>query len=412
MLHRFALTSALALVLAVSACKRAPPPPPAAGQPEIERIAIVGHGYAFDSKMQTIPMDLKTIRSMQESLRTALAGARLAEDDKSRAFAARIDAAMAQTKSEEERALLTAALLNYQVERADKRVRETYGWRNRYLAERARGLLDRQAAPQAVIHESVLRLLREGGLIVESVFDTAYMDDCRAQSVPVPPNFSIATPGEWVHQGSLAFNILGGKETDTPPDPADVWTWTDPDRRGACIALPRDNGGIDSLTGIICQSSTTGNACFWDNLNRTDRTRRIPSATETMVIRELQDGRTLDAGPACTGCHTGNNVFLISPDDPTWVKVLKGLDGDHPDPPTFTTVVESQTDPLSGPRYTPIAQAGWVNPPLTAGCSGSCHAAPSEMLQTRFFRIHRARRNGMPAPCATGNDYRNCYGTP
>lgn len=410
MLHRLALSSALALVLTIAACKRTPPPP--AKEPEIGRIAIVGHGYAFDAGMQAIPMDLKTIRSMQESLREVLAGAKLADNDRTRAFAAKIEAAMARTKSEEERALLAGALLNYRVERADKRVRETYGWRNRYLAERVRGLYDRRFAGQAVIHESVLRLLREGGLIIDPVFDTAYMDDCRAQSVPVPPNFSIATPGEWVHQGSLAFNILGGKETDTPPDPADVWTWTDPDRRGACIALPRDNGGIGSLTGIICQSATTGNACFWDNLTRADRTRRIPSATETMVIRELQDGRTLDEGPACTRCHTGNNVFLISPDDPTWSKVLKGLDGPHPDPPTFTTLVETQTSPLSGPRYTPIAHASWVNPPLAAGCSGSCHAAPSDMLQTRFYRVHRARRNVMPAPCATGGDYRNCYGTP
>src|SRR5687767_4530782 len=242
MLHRIALAAGLASLVTIAACRPAQPPPPEPDkQPEIERIAIVGHGIAFDAKMQDIPIDLKTIQSMQGSLREALAGAKLDDDAGARAFAAKVEAAMAEVKSEEERALLTGALLNYQLDRADKRVRETYGWRNRYLAERARGMLDRRAGGQAVIHESILQLLREGRLILDVAFDTGYMAECRAESVPVPPNFSIARPGEWVHQGALTFNILGPGTASNPPAPADVWTWTDPDQPGACIALPREN---------------------------------------------------------------------------------------------------------------------------------------------------------------------------
>lgn len=417
MLHRIALASALALVLTIAACRQAPPGPPAgqektAGQqkteeqPRIDQIAVVGHGMAFDAKMQEIPIDLKTILSMQGSLGERLAQARLADDDGTKAFAAKVEAAMAESKSEEERALLTGAVLNRQLQRADQKMRAAYDWRNRFLTERARGLLERRYRGQYQLSESVLQLLREGGLIVAGIFDTGYMNECRAESVPVPPDFSMAKPGQWIHQGGLTFNIL------RPGDPADVYTWTDPARRGACIALPRDNGGIDSVAGIICQSATTGKACIWDNLTRDDPSRRIPAATETMVIRELQDGRTLAEGAACTGCHTGNNIYLMSPDDSTWAKVLRGLDGPQPTPRTFTTVVEPQTDSPGGPRFTPIAHASWVNPPLTAGCGGACHAGPNTEVQTRYFAIPVGQRNAMQPTCATGGNYRNCYGTP
>jgi hypothetical protein len=232
------------------------------------------------------------------------------------------------------------------------------------------------------------------------------MNECRAESVPVPPNFSMVGSTGWIRQGSLTTNLLRRGA------PAEVWTWTDPSRRGACVALPRDNGGAGSLTGIICQSATTGKACIWDNLTQADRTRRIPVATETMVIRELQDGRTLDEDAPCTECHTGNNVFLMSPDDPTWAKLMRGpLNGPQPPGNKFTTIVEPQTDSPGGPRFTPIAHASWVNPALSGGCASVCHGAPSTEIQTRYFAFPIAERPRMPPACASGG-YRNCYGTP
>ena len=402
--QRIALATGLALFIALAGCKPAVPPP-SSGRPEIERIAVVGHGLAFDSKMQPIPIDLKTIRSMQASLRQALAGRKLDLNDDAKAFAARIEAAMAQSKSEEERALLASALINRQLERADRQVRAVYDWRNRFLAERARSLIDRRFRGRYVISEALLRLLREGGLLLPR-FDTAYMSDCRAESVPVPPDFSMTLATGWIRQGDLVHNIL------SPGGQASVWTWADPARRGACIALPRDNGGPGSVAGIICQSATTGKACIWDNMARGDM-RRIPAATETLVIRNLQDGRTLDEGAPCTECHTGNNVFLMSPDDPTWAKLMRGpLTGPQPSPRTFTTVVEPQTDSPGGPRFTPIAHASWVNPPLTAGCGGACHAGPNAEVQSRWAVIPPDQRSRMPPLCATGGNYRNCYGTP
>jgi hypothetical protein len=397
MLHRIALAAALALFVSIAASQ----PTRADQPPEIERIALVGHGLAFDSKMKSIPIDLTTIRSMQGSLGAVLAKAGLADQPRHRAFTARIHAAMKQARSEEERALLTGVLLGRQLEMADKRVRALYDWRNRFLIERSRSLLDRRFRGQYQISEAVLRLLREGGLILSAV-ETGYMGECRAQGVPVPPNFSMTKPGDWVNQGDLAYNILN------PGDPAEVWTWTDPGRRGACVALPRDNGGPGSVAGIICQSATTGKACIWDNLTRANPTRRIPAATETMVIRDLQDGRTLDVNQPCTACHTGNNVFLMSPDDPTWAKLMRG-------PMTagnFSTIFEPQVNTTAAaPRYTPIAHASWVNPPLTVGCAGSCHGSPSSAIQTRWSALPAGQKPPMPPACAGGN-FRNCYSTP
>ncbi|HEU0133614.1 MAG TPA: hypothetical protein VFR28_02240, partial [Allosphingosinicella sp.] len=369
MLHRIALAGALALFVSVAASQTMRSSAP----PEIERIAKIGHGFAFDSKMRKIPMDLKTIQSMQGSLRAELAKAKLADRNGVRAYTMRVEAAMAGTRSEEERALLTGALIGRQLEVADKRVRAAYDWRNRFLIERSRALLEQRFGRRYQLSESVRRLLREGGLInIISALETPYMSECRAAGVPVPPNFSMSKPGAWKNQGNLSFNMLD------PEQAASVWTWTDPARRGACVALPRRNGGPGTFAGIICQSATTGKACFWDNLTRADPFRRIPAATETMVIRDLQDGRTLDEGAPCTGCHTGNNVYIMSPDDPTWAKLMRGpLTAGN-----FTTVFEPLANTVAGgPRYTPIAHASWTNPPLAVGCSGSCHGRPSPDLQ-------------------------------
>ena len=100
--------------------------------------------------------------------------------------------------------------------------------------------------------------------------DTPYMADCRAQGVPIPPDWA-ETGTSWVDQGNLNTNGGGTNLLQGPVD-AHVWTYTDPNVRGACVALPREDGSPGSLAGIICQSATTGKACFWDNQRKTDPT--------------------------------------------------------------------------------------------------------------------------------------------
>lgn len=207
---------------------------------------------------------------------------------------------------------------------------------------------------------------------------TPYMLSCFKNKVPLPPDWAEnGTP--WVYQGKLTTKlILGNKD-------ALVWTYSDPAVQGACVALPRGKGGpLDKdLAGIICQSATTGAACFWDNRLPTKLDETLPWKGKTLKIATLADGTNLPGGDErCTFCHRGNNVFLISPDDPTWEKVIKPSKNANLGK-TFTTRLDVKSlahlDTAQGyPRYVPITtepkRADWVNEfSNTETCGGSCH---------------------------------------
>lgn len=238
--------------------------------------------------------------------------------------------------------------------------------------------------------------------------DTPYMAQCRAQGVPIPPDWA-ETGTAWELQG----NLRTGTNLLRPGQDAFVWTYTDPAVKGACIALPRGSGGAGSLAGIICQSATTGAACFWDNRKRddTDPMRQVPTlgwSGKTLIISELKDATNITepGSGICPTCHRGDNVFLISPDDPTWAKVLRGPLVTSPGS-KFTTRVEASSDNQGGhPRYIPISSVaeqpprsgGWgVNTFQAGACSGSCHEQPSVSAPP------------MPPACAAGG-VENCYG--
>ena len=234
--------------------------------------------------------------------------------------------------------------------------------------------------------------------------DTPYMAECRRLGVPIPPDWA-ETGTAWVLQGNLktsegGTNLLQGNQN------AFVWTYSDPSVRGACIALPRGSGSAGSLAGIICQSASTGHACFWDNMLSTNQTPGgLGWSGQTLRISQLADGSNLSgATGVCPQCHRGNNVFLISPDDPTWAKVLRGPLVTSPGS-TFTTRVEASSDMRDGrPRYIPVtgvgvSRPGWENAYEAGGCSSSCHEMPS----TQFSHYLK-----MPPDCAAGG-VANCY---
>jgi hypothetical protein len=231
--------------------------------------------------------------------------------------------------------------------------------------------------------------------------DTDYMAYCRRQRVPIPPDWAESGTA-WALQGNLST----GTNLLQPGQDAFVWTYSDPVRRGACIALPRGGAG---QAGIICQSATTGNACFWDNKLTSDG----PSAPildwrggTRLTISQLQDGSNLQEN--CTGCHRGNNVFLISPDDPTWTQVLSGPLVTSPGS-TFTTKLERSSD-MQGDhsRYIPVtypaSRPNWVNPFQAGGCAGACHEIPP--LEPSF---NFNTPSPMPPACAVGGVVEECY---
>jgi len=92
----------------------------------------------------------------------------------------------------------------------------------------------------------------------------AYINECAAAGVPIPPPIGQLDPAGvsgWKSQGfipSAAQFIVG--------TPAEVRTFESP--QGMCIALPRYMGtSLDTveLDGVICLSKTTSRVCFWDN---------------------------------------------------------------------------------------------------------------------------------------------------
>ncbi len=173
-----------------------------------------------------------------------------------------------------------------------------------------------------------------------------YIQTCRENNVPIPPDWG---SGDWNYMGDAEVDFLRNELTE-------IWAYSDPNVAGTCIALPRKESGVVSLLGIICQSSTTGKACFWDNLSKENGLRITGGDDLTFAIEDIHNGDILAEN--CTECHRGSNVFLIHP----------GTNLDISDQYTLEPAV----------RYTPVSQQEqWQNPPahteLGTGTCASCH---------------------------------------
>lgn len=359
-----------------------------------ETLAYAGHAKFFDANLKEIQAGPEWIASAQDSILGELsrddAARKLQESDPGVQRAMKL---LRSQLSPDDAATLKAAVIDKLLKGASKDRQLRYDWRNQAIISHYWNRRDWLK----VLRPEILELIRDLGLLNPRPVTTNYINDCRAHDVPIPPDWA-ETGTAWVLQGTLTTNML------SPGDYAAVWTYSDPAKRGACIALPRGDGAPGSPAGIICQSATTGHACFWDNkLRSVSPEAFLGWAGQTLVIANLKDGSNLSS--ACTGCHHGNNVYLIAPDDPTWGRVLRGpLNGTRT--LTFTTRVETSSDNTGGhPRYIPITtlppRSGWENTFSAGTCAGSCHEQPS----TSFTGP------GMPPACAAGG-VANCYGTP
>jgi hypothetical protein len=333
---------------------------------QAEMIAYAGHGRIFDEKMVEIKYDPELFSGMQEAILEQVRKADAQPGDRE-AFRAAEEMVRSRQISVDEAILVRGAMISALLENAAEELQARYQWRSDAIIA---SHLRHRPELLATIRPELLELLRRIGFFEPEETSTSYMDDCRAHQVPIPPDWEEKGTA-WVHQGSLTQNLLD------PGGRAEVWTYADPKVEGACIALPRDDGGAGSPAGIICQSATTGHACFWDNKLRGVPEQFLGWAGVRLVIADLKDGSNLSQ--ACTGCHQGNNVYLISPDDPTWGQVLRVVPTTDP---TFTTQVRSSTDNRGGrPRYIPITtlpeRMGWQNTFNPAGgvCAG-CHEVP------------------------------------
>lgn len=331
----------------------------------VEWIAHAYHGLVTDANFDPLVFDAAIIDAIQTSIFDEL-------------YPSTAQAAMA--KYGEDLAVLFAAKNTNPRERAEARATAIDGLlsvaspeqieRLRWRADVVRGGIA-ETPWQYKISEAVLEWIRTYGISIWTPPPgQAYLDECAAQGVPIPPDWP---SDEWRSQGVLAFTFLG-RETH-------VFTYRDPasPNDGICFALPRyETDGALALNGIICQNKLNGKACFWDNITR-DNTRRLGRADYPLRIGSIGDGYTLAEN--CTSCHRGDNVFNIHP----------GTALDQPDTAAFE-------------RYTPIGRDYFINPPPLAmpvvpagqqSCTG-CHTLPSLGSQYCSSVLAPAARVTMP----------------
>lgn len=368
---------------------------PAPEQPKRQRplsytdIAHAYHGMLLDKDFKEIKLDKATIERLQDSLLESLSTApdivnfkgprgKTIEQltvtpplNKERTAKVLNDFKFA----DDERFLVKSALIQQGIDTAPAEVRPEYQWRFDLIHERAL----QYVKPQLKIQRPDLtRFLDATGLaaIVGRLrmppgADTEYITTCRANDVPIPPNW----PGGagWVNRRLLPFefNFLESGEN------TEVWTFEAPSDQGLCYALPRKDGEFVRLVGIICQSKRTGKACFWDNIDAETGT-RIEGVGISLDIARLKDGSNLAEN--CTVCHRGGNVFLIHPETPLGAPLDR--------------------EPLV--RYEPIGQATWSNPPplaaLGTGTCSACHeiADPTSPSMSFCRILSRAADRTMP----------------
>lgn len=370
----------------------------ATGNPD--QIAVAGHGELFDAEMRRIVLSEKALIAMQDGLLKRLDG-----DD------AMLDPRLSKLLgtpniSQAERFWLRGAIISSTLAKKDDKASQRLLLVNDYILQRSWRfrLLRLEDARLARLRELLGRLM----LPLDA---TDYIRRCRQAGVPLPPDF--ATGGtDWKNQGALVTNVL------SPGAYAGVYTFHSPTVRGACVALPRGSGGPGSLMGIICQSAITGAACFWDNKLRSGgpAAPAIGWANMTVRIADLQDADNLSEN--CTECHTGNNVYVVMPDDPTWGKLLRRnmVGTDHGN---FTLRVKNSTNSSSPAgsgspfRYTPISsQATWGNTVNAPGCASGCHEGANAEVEARWRRLPSPPPMAPSGPACASSGVGNCYVDP
>jgi hypothetical protein len=347
-----------------------------------EPIAYIGHGAFFDSQGRQIEVTPQFIAGAQRFYQQKLA-ARLSDKKRSE-FASvqkrlgEIRASGASDLAVQQRGLDWLAA-NVPVNDGGR----TKGKINalRYALERL--VRDKKLQIDPDIRKKIDEIPTGSDVVFLSTVNMgqAYLNECSAASVPIPPPIGVLDPAGtagWKSQGfipKLEQFIVG--------TPAEVRTFQSP--LGMCIALPRyssDAKTFVDLDGVICLSKTTSKVCFWDNQMMGTAFSfatgdKIPIGVADLAVNpsgryqgggfELSVGGSV--GGICTDCHAGENPYIIHPNSDLGGGVLFGSLGFAP-----------QNLPMFAPaRYDPIVAASWPqnalshsNPLVPSQCS-VCH---------------------------------------
>jgi|GEM_PF-4659627 len=338
--------------------------------PPADWIEFAYHGLVVDKNLDSITLDLATIAKMQESMFKILNAA--AGKETSNKFGLDLNSLFFNPKlQQKEQLALRDNLLTALLASSDAKLQARYLWRHRLIHGALRALVDPSLytlSPEVV---EMMRGIRPWPSPVSE-----YVENCRAEGVPIPPDWP---DSRWIEQGPLAFVFIS--------DPAVVYAYKDPAVPGACMALPRRSGGSITFLGIICQSATTGKACFWDNVSAAGT--RITGPSINLDIQTIGNGSNLME--TCTECHRGDNVFNIHPGTALEISRMGAPGGPY------------VTD--AAVRYTPMGQDHWSNPgPLAMPAPGagqsscvSCHNLPETSgSQYCFSVLQNAAMRTMP----------------
>jgi hypothetical protein len=260
-------------------------------------VAFVGHGAAFDSNGNELPIAPAMVLQVQASILTQLIGA--SPDNAQYVDALREWRATAPSSVDE--AYANAAIITKLLDELKPRDLSYLATTNAFLLRRVTQD-SAQGSPSADLDDQ----LRARGLAPDTVRMSTtssgqdYIDECAAQRVPIPPAWG--DPG-WTLRGPLTTKLI------LPALEADVWTYESTSPRGICIALPRywPGASVSEAFGIICQGNDSSKACYWDADG-------VPLSGGSVPLTNWRGGSDLVGGNGvCTDCHAGGNAFIIHP---------------------------------------------------------------------------------------------------
>ena len=327
------------------------------------------HGELLDSSGEAIALDTDAVLALQKEMLVSLMASSTSSDA---AVAEKLLGSMSVTDSEQ---IVINDVVAVWLMSRDPALRATWSATHDMLHEPA---IDQAALKDSFWEEreELLGLIQKA--LEEDPDETlqqqisagqAYIDECRSRSVPIPPDWPpTAAQTIAIKQTPAPIQDIWQRQVDLSAG-VQVYTYRDSSEPGICYALPRLAGDQVDLLGIICQSAATGAACFWDNIDTTTG-RKLTGSVDSLVLTlsELKNGNNLTQN--CTGCHRGENVFLIHPE----TSLYQGGD--------------SQTSFW----YEPIStQADWENPPAFrarySGECSSCHAIGALEYQSGYCGV-------------------------
>lgn len=256
-----------------------------------------------------------------------------------------------------------------------------------------------QTPPRKFVPDPAVRdaLSRRSSVFSSSTFLSSttnsgqkYIDECRANGVPIPPPMGKLDPNGkagWKSLGFIPKNLQFIVGT-----PAEVRVFVSDTPVGMCFALPRyvdDSLKEIELDGAICLGQASSKVCIWDNqMPATNQdgsesvkgfvfatSDQIPIGVPDTAIdpkgryqaggAEIENG----TGGVCTSCHAGENPFIIHPKADLGGGLLMGKLNRPPlNLPTF-----------SANRYDPLVGVSWPQNNLSIAeklvpeaCNG-CH---------------------------------------